>query len=379
MLAPSSSPLSAIYNDSFTIRRQLSATPSPSTRSSKRLKGTVSTLQQREAPSTPTRSRTKMLSTQLTITTATSRTSPRQSTLLAATTSIKSTLTTTTAKASRSTTAKSASTQSKAGALTQTKLNLLPARIHCKTCGMSFTRTDATDCALHDDFHRAQLEGVPVPSRLFPNLASPTNGVQTGTVLPGGLIDTLRLGLCRNAEKSIVRRALEFVDLELASTLPALEARQYTAFLYRYKNRIVAVLLCEPRRRACKLLAGGELEGSQSSSSPPSTQSSAGEEERFPRPSSADSAQERTSEDGEEGSTRCAMGVSRMWTCKTYRRRGVMRELLDVARTRYLVGSTLRKAEIAYTQLSASGEAFLRSYVVDGAAGDTVPILVYSD
>lgn len=374
----SSSPLAAIYNDSFTSRRPRSATPSPSLRTSKRLK-TAATA--REAPQTPTKStRTAVV--------AAAGKMGRQTTLVASTGTIRSLSSTTSGTTVRASKRAAVGGSTSKDVLTQTKLNLLPARAHCKTCGMSYTRTDATDCALHDDFHRAQLDGVPVPARLLAQSASAHSGsgAAAGTILPGALIDTIRLGLCKAGERALVRAALEFVDLELASTLPALDARQYTAFLYRHKNRVIAVLLCEPRARAHRLLPSGELDYTPSDAHDSIAQ--------------ADTAQARTaalqesagagggSGGVEEGTTRCAMGVSRMWTCRALRRRGIMSELLDFARGRYVVGARVGRAEVAYTQLSASGEAFLRRYLdpasdasaAGGEVGVSAPsMLVYAD
>ncbi|BFZ54264.1 Establishment of cohesion 1 [Savitreella phatthalungensis] len=217
--------------------------------------------------------------------------------------------------------------------LVQSKLNLLPARVHCKGCGMSYTRTDPDDCAMHDRFHRAQLEGVLIPSKTMPAVATASVFVTASGRI--GTMHGVRLAIARAGERAVVARTLELVDIELASTLPPLTKRPYTAFLYRVNGRCVALALCEPVAEKTSFMLA----------------------------------------DDKSLSTRkaCTLGVSRMWTCKVYRRKGLMRELLDLARARYLPGALLDKSDVAYTQLSASGEAFLHAY------NDGEPVYVYAD
>jgi N-acetyltransferase len=210
--------------------------------------------------------------------------------------------------------------------LVQMQLNLLPARVTCKECGMSYTRTSPADVNMHAEFHKAHLYGLVVP----PSVSNKNSNIKACDAP----IETIRLASAKTSETAFVKRVCEMVDLELNSTLPPLNDG-YTAYVSVFNGRCIAFLLVQSISTSYPLL-NGELDRDRPMSS--------------------------------------VIGVSRMWTCKTYRRQGLMRRLLEHARTRFVYGSHCSTKELCFTQLSESGEGFLKHYLPQGE-----PVLMYSD
>lgn len=203
-------------------------------------------------------------------------------------------------------------------ALVQMHLNLLPARVTCKQCNMSYTRTSPADVALHESFHKAHLYGIVVPSSIPHTSPRNAKSVQTDSC-----ISTFRVGVCKSHEKGFIERICETVDQELNSTLPPID-ETYTAYICIFGARCVSFLLVQTATTAYPFCTTGEVDRTK-----PNV---------------------------------IALGVSRMWTCRTYRQQGLMRKLLDTARSKFVCGAVLSSDEVGFTQLSQSGESFAKAY-----------------
>ncbi|EYC32356.1 hypothetical protein Y032_0003g1530 [Ancylostoma ceylanicum] len=71
------------------------------------------------------------------------------------------------------------------------------------------------------------------------------------------------------------------------------------------------------------------------------------------------------------------VGVNRIWTHPTARRKGVASELLDVIRQRYFTGNHVPKYRVAFSDPSDDGRRFAEIYV--GSTGELAPsFLVYT-
>lgn len=206
--------------------------------------------------------------------------------------------------------------------LMQMHFNLLPSHITCKECGMSYTRTSPCDVTLHTSFHETHLFGLSVP-------------YQEGFI---------KLGFVKRDEINLVKKCSEVVDSELSASTPRFDSTfQLYGLVSRNNNatgpaRLVSFLLCHPICTAFPLLQSGELNTTRPVSS-------------------------------------VIMGVSRIWTAQKMRGRGIARNLLDKMCQTGVVGCQIDKSEVAFTQLSGSGEQVVRKWISTKDAN----VLVYNE
>jgi GNAT superfamily N-acetyltransferase len=128
----------------------------------------------------------------------------------------------------------------------------------------------------------------------------------------------------KTGERAFVKRVCEMVDVELGSTLPCLDKTPFTAFLCCHAGRCISFLLVERITEAMPMTSAHELDLSRK--------------------------------------TDAVLGVNRMWTVKSFRGKGLMQALLDYAREKLVYGCVIGVKEVAFTQLSGSGEAFAKTY-----------------
>ncbi|KAJ2941242.1 hypothetical protein O0L34_g3438 [Tuta absoluta] len=125
-----------------------------------------------------------------------------------------------------------------------------------------------------------------------------------------------------------VRALLERVvhpHLGYDAALPNEQLELYTAYLYIDKRTIVGCLVVEPRLRAHRLLPGD------------------------PDCCSV-----------EEYPVKC--GVSRIWTHRSWRRRGLATRMLECARASFLLGAALARQDLAFSAPTAAGKALATHY-----------------
>lgn len=219
------------------------------------------------------------------------------------------------AKANRSACQKAAST-TKAKPFVQMHLNLLPAHVTCKDCGMSYTRTSPDDVALHSNFHTTHLQGLAIPASIM----------HDGS-------EVLRISYLKQCEMNLINKSLEIVDAELSATSPPLNSTYNLHALVR-NNRIISFVLSHPLDVAYPVTDSGELMKTP---------------------------------------TKTILGISRMWTCKTHRGKGLVRKLLDQVLALSVTGYRVKKSEVGFTQLSGTGGIVAKKWLQD------CPVLVYSD
>lgn len=203
------------------------------------------------------------------------------------------------------------------------QLNLLPARVTCAQCGMSYTRTVAADMELHAAFHKAALHGVALPASLS-GLTSTLSKGKPLLSMKGAMLNLIAYRSAKPGERAFVKRVCEMVDIELSSTLPPLEKTAFTAFFCCLAGRCIGFLLVQQITEAMPMTSEHEL----------------------------DLTRKR----------KAVLGVNRMWTVKSYRGKGVMRALLDFARVKLVFGCPVNIDEVAFTQLSGSGEMLAKRY-----------------
>lgn len=72
----------------------------------------------------------------------------------------------------------------------------------------------------------------------------------------------------------------------------------------------------------------------------------------------------------EETARPALMGVSRIWTCSSHRRRGIAARLLDCARETFIYGMHLEKSMVAFSQPTESGGGLARGWFCGDGRGE---------
>lgn len=218
--------------------------------------------------------------------------------------------------------------------LVQMQFNLLPSHITCKECGMSYTRTSPPDISLHRAYHETHLYGLEVPASY---------------VSQGDRVGYIKLAYVKQSEINFIRKCCKVVDAELSASTPPLDASFQLFGLVKSAHggshpRLLSFVLCRPTAEAYPLLDSGELDTNNV------------------RP--------------------VIMGVSRLWTAKSARGCGIARALLDKMCKTCVVGCDVKKSEVAFTQLSGSGQSVVRKWLGNEASTDDhddARVLVYNE
>ncbi|KAG5518105.1 hypothetical protein PMAC_003291 [Pneumocystis sp. 'macacae'] len=214
--------------------------------------------------------------------------------------------------------------------LTQLCLDLLPSRITCPDCGMSYTRGSADDDIVHLKFHAESIEGIDYP------LTSSIKEVWRENFTSNKIIMVTMSSSYREIKKA--KEILNTVDLELGSTSPFPNSiiqyssliNQYKFFLYLKEKKCIGLILVEPIRSAYPVC---------------------------PSPSQSSSITLES-----KALSTYIMGVSRIWVCKTYRRKRIATKLLDIACDYFVYGIKIKKHEVAFSQPSESGKLFIENW-----------------
>ncbi|CCJ29864.1 unnamed protein product [Pneumocystis jirovecii] len=214
--------------------------------------------------------------------------------------------------------------------LTQLCLDLLPSRITCPECSMSYTRGSADDELIHIKFHAESIGGIDYP------LTNSIKEVWNENFTSNKIIMIAMSSPSREIKKA--KEILSVVDLELGSTSPFPSSmiqhdsliNQYKFFLYLKGKKCIGLILVEPIQSAYPVC---------------------------PSPSQSSSITLES-----EALSTYIMGVSRIWVCKTYRRKKIATKLLDTACDYFIYGIKVKKHEVAFSQPSESGKLFIESW-----------------
>lgn len=227
-------------------------------------------------------------------------------------------------RAKRSKTTDSSDSKKK---MVQMHLNLLPAHVTCKQCGMSYTRTLPDDVTLHTAFHQSHMHGILLPL----SLSSTTTSLSTTK----GVLR--RLTYANRSDTHTIDKCVELVDAELSAPTARKNSNLLQLYCRVSNNRITSFVLAHPLDTAFPVSDNGEMITS--------------------RP------------------TRTILGISRMWTAKATRGQGHIRLVLDYMLQHAIVGYHVKKSEVAFTQLSGSGQIVVQKWI----GQQDNQLLVYND
>ena len=251
-------------------------------------------------------------------------------------------------------------------------------RTACKICGMEYIPSNAQDAALHKEFHAANVGGVNVGKAFVKRCLSSKvwDSSKDATGQEGraqGFVMVVTRGSSR-AEKNQARRILKVVNMELSAvdiddetlwsqtvlpntvgkavdrldgTVPAGDERtkpcgdRFKVYLFVSGEKCIGLCLAERISKAY------QVQG-QSSDADTDKLSRA-----IPKSSSVSI--------GLNGKP-AMLGISRIWTSVSYRRRGIAAALLDAARCNFIYGVQVPKDMIAFSQPTESGGLLARKW-----------------
>lgn len=247
------------------------------------------------------------------------------------------------------------------------------APITCSSCQMSYTPSVAEDAKLHNMYHNRNKDGIDLDKPFIKSAMKwcyEVPGIQGSVVVVDRKISV-------PARKTVLK-VLEVVNKELGSVeIPESElwgqklleedgedSRKvdcYKVFLHVLDGKCVAVCLAERISKAQKVKkatinesskeVSGDKDGSlnKEDSALLTPTSSSAPLPHFPS-SSADIQLE-------EDTSKVVVGVSRIWTSKSFRKKGIANNLLDCVTTQFVYGLDIDKDEVAFTQPTDMGAA----------------------
>ena len=245
-------------------------------------------------------------------------------------------------------------------------------RMTCKECSMNYIPSSREDMLWHKRFHGMNLGGIDLNKRIIKKLQSKKIWVESesaaSTIGPFvAIIDAKSSVLERNKAKemlSVVNTELSAAELEdkdlwglSSSTPPSLtkintreklvsttttQAPRFQLLVYVDGNKCTGLCLAE---RIAKAYRVEPISSMQSEPSRPSYQM------HFSSSISVAHAE-----------VPALVGISRIWTSRQHRRKGIASALLQAARCNFLFGMEIPKASVAFSQPSESGGALARAW-----------------
>jgi hypothetical protein len=233
----------------------------------------------------------------------------------------------------------------------------------CKTCGMEYIPSNAEDAALHRKFHAMNFGGVDFTKSIADRMRQKqiwsggdgsfiaVVGRRDALVLRNKASDVLKVVNTELAAVSISDEELwsqtvpaavntKSADTEKEKESPALGDR-YKVYLYVLGQKCVGACLAERIQEAYTVLDQGDT-SEQTKTPSAESQSSSISISKAANPA--------------------LLGISRIWTSKQSRRRGLARRLLDSARSDFLYGLTINKEMVAFSQPTESGGNLARKW-----------------
>ena len=255
----------------------------------------------------------------------------------------------------------------KQATLQQTQLDLGgPARKTCPECGMEYVPAHDEDATIHRMFHHMNSLGVEL-GKTF--MKSAMRWVYEVSHIEGSVVVVDRK--ISPAARKTVQRVLGIVNKELSAadiedtvlwSQKALDARsqseshvrqseserrndhksdRYKVFLHVKDGRCVGLCLAERITKASRVISQKHDSDQNASSSLKGKSSSISTEaEEVP----------------------AVVGVSRIWTSKSYRRKGIANNLLECVLNQFIYGMEISKDELAFSQPTESGCQLARSW-----------------
>lgn len=235
----------------------------------------------------------------------------------------------------------------------------------CTVCGFKYARGDEEDEKFHKTFHKSYTHGIPFKGwRNERNLQVPS--LEIGRII-------LVLDDDPPPQKNKVQEVVKMMEMELGDGW--IYHQLCKVYLFISSQRITGCLVAEPIKKAYKILPSRE--GSRCNVSPQkearrtSTTLQFGgvnfQREMVGRNHSTKSREESNgSVSGlvlcEKEAVSAFCGIRAIWVTPSNRRKHIASYLLDAARENFCKDLVLQRSELAYSQPTSVGRAFISSY-----------------
>ncbi|KAF7590138.1 N-acetyltransferase O1 (Establishment of cohesion protein 1) [Aspergillus hancockii] len=223
----------------------------------------------------------------------------------------------------------------------------------CATCGMEYVPSNSEDSALHKKFHDMNSTGVDLGKAFM--RANASRWVYEATRFDEGYVVIVDRKASPTA-KNQAKKVLEVINKELSSpeieddvlwgqTEPPKHLRKngdsekvdrYKVFLHMKDSRCVGACLTE------RIWESRPVEKSSNQTS---------------RPDSAITVRSETHP--------AIVGISRIWTSGSSRRKGIAMDLLDCVVSNFIYGMEIPKEQVAFSQPTESGKTLAQSFFGD--------------
>lgn len=253
-------------------------------------------------------------------------------------------------------------------------------RTACKICGMEYIPSNAQDAALHKEFHVANVGGVDVGKGFVKRYGSSIvwDSSKDATMQEDhaqGFVVVVSRRSTR-AEKNKARRVLKVVNMEL-SAVDIEDERLWSQMVVPEKaedglDGVVSASAGDEMTRSCGdrfkvfLFVSGEKCIGLCLAERIS--------KAYEVESQKDDAETSKSNYGISKSSSVSvspdekpaiLGISRIWTSASYRRKGVAAALLDAARRNFVYGVQIPKDMVAFSQPTESGGLLAQKWFED--------------
>lgn len=264
------------------------------------------------------------------------------------------------------------STQPKA--LTQTVLDFGQANtpITCTQCQMSYTPSVSEDATLHSMFHNRHNQGIELGK---PFMKSAMRWCYEVAHIPGSVVVVDRK--ISVPARRTVQKVLEVVNKELGSVeIPESElwgqkilegegdeskkVDRYKVFLHVIEGRCVAVCLAE------RISKGYMVTSFSDALHPDDVTNKEKEDSALLTPTSSNALSNSLSSSADlvlaSEQSPTIVGVSRIWTSKTFRRKGIANNLLDCVMNQFIYGMEIDREKVAFSQPTDMGAALAKGW-----------------
>lgn len=259
--------------------------------------------------------------------------------------------------------------------LTQTRLDfgqsLAPVTCPSPDCTMTYTPSDESDTTLHNMYHNRHNSGIELGK---PFLKSAMKWCYEVPSIPGSVVVVDRkISL---PSRKVVQKVLEVVNKELGSvdiseedlwsqrTVPgdADESRKcdrYKAFLHVIDGKCVAIALAERVSKCYRVLpASTDAPTDKMDLDVNAGGAPAKENPQYPLTNTVEHHSLNLSKEMHTA----VVGVSRIWTSKTFRRKGIANNLLDCVVNQFIYGMEINREEVAFSQPTDAGANLAKAW-----------------
>ncbi|KAI5793874.1 ESCO1/2 acetyl-transferase-domain-containing protein [Peziza echinospora] len=262
-----------------------------------------------------------------------------------------------------------------------------PLRQTCPECQMSYIPCTPEDELLHRRYHSKIVGGVDFP---LPPTSAQDEGI---TVVwrdtesqPSSSGAALVVSITHSARTAVRKRVSEVMDV-VARELGTDDVdvwgdgagggwglrggKGYIVYLYLIGKKCVGMCLAERISKAYKVVPPASVQSSTSSLATST----------FIRPittlSPSTQAAVTTEFKLSDKPHKAHLGISRIWTCNSFRRRGIALRLVECARGAFVYGMMVERGLVAFSQPTKMGESLARRWAAEG--GGEVEWAVYME